>query len=388
MEQSRIIYLHQRYLNQSLTLEELKEWKAILDDPGQEPFLKELMKETWEELKAKGATDMPQERAESLFLEIAALPQDVIKRRLWPKIVTVAAAMALIVSGMYFFNYRNGQTDAGLNTTLVQDVKPGKVGATLTLANGKKIRLDDAVNGELANEAGVSISKSADGQLVYEIKGGKADPDRMNTLTTAKGETYRVRLPDGSLVYLNAASSLTYVASLNERGKRVVKLSGEGYFEIAKDKAHPFVVKTDRQEVEVLGTHFNVNAYGDEAAVRTTLLEGSVRVSSGETRQVLKPGFQAVNDGRLIKVAEVNTENVVDWKDGDFYFENVDFRSVMRKIGRWYDVELVYDSSVPDRIASNGVISRDKDLSAVLKLIESSGQVHFRIEGRKVYITK
>ncbi|MDR6783280.1 transmembrane sensor [Pedobacter africanus] len=386
----QIITLFQKYINEQCTQGELEEVFAILKN-GLYPleWQKVIDDEAEDVLSSGKESKLSVQEVNDIYAGIAArLKSGKQIQKLWPRIVAVAAAVALIVSGVYFFNYRNDQTDAGLSSASIHDAKPGKVGATLTLADGKKIRLDDVANGELASEAGVSISKSADGQLVYEIKAGKADPARINTLSTAKGETYKVRLPDGSLVYLNAASSLTYAASLNERGKRIVKLSGEGYFEIAKDKVHPFVVKTAGQEVEVLGTHFNVNAYSDEVAVKTTLLEGAVQVSSGTVRQVLKPGFQAVNDGRSIRTAKVNTEDVVDWKEGDFYFENVDFRSVMRKISRWYDVELVYDSSVPNTIKSNGVISRNNDLSAVLKLIERSGQVHFRIEGKKVFITK
>ncbi|MNL30601.1 fec operon regulator FecR [compost metagenome] len=175
---------------------------------------------------------------------------------------------------------------------------------------------------------------------------------------------------------------------MRQSGKRRVKLEGEGYFEIAKDKTHPFVVESRGQEVEVLGTHFNVNAYTDEKVVATTLLEGAVKVTSNQNQQLLKPGEQAVNSGRAIKVARVDAENIIDWKEGDFYFEHADFRSVMRKIGRWYDVEVIYDRSVPERITSNGLISRNNKLSAVLKSIEKSGQVHFKIDGKKIYVTK
>lgn len=319
------------------------------------------------------------------------LPQPIKTRKiqLWPRIVAVAAAIAFIVLGVYFFNYRNHEILKQVQDDVVEnDVAPGQVGATLTLASGKKIRLSDAANGELASEAGVMISKSADGRLVYEIKGSVADPDKINTLSTAKGETYQVHLPDGSMVYLNAASSLTYAASLIERGKRVVRLRGEGYFEIFKDKKHPFVVQTDRQEVEVLGTHFNINAYQDEAAVVTTLLEGSVKVTSENSKQILKPGQQALNPGNDIEVTKADMETVTDWKNGDFFLNRVDFRTAMRKIARWYDVEVIYDQSVPNDMESSGYISRTNKLSAILKSIEKSSQVHFKVEGRRIYVSK
>ena len=308
-------------------------------------------------------------------------------RKLWPRIAAAASIVLAISAGIFFYT-NHSKKDVVEAGSYTNDVAPGKQGATLTLANGRKIRLLDAANGELAKEAGVVITKSANGQLVYELKDSESESNKINTLSTAKGETYQVRLPDGSLVWLNAASSLTYSAALTERRQRRVKLSGEAYFEVAKDKTHPFVVESKGQEVEVLGTHFNVNAYDDEPAIATTLLEGSVQVTAGKKQQILKPGFQAINSGSSIKVTEADIDNVIDWKEGDFYFENADFRSVMRKIGRWYDVDIIYDPSVPEAITSNGVIPRDNKLSAVLKSIENSGQVHFKIDGKKIYVTK
>lgn len=311
--------------------------------------------------------------------------------KLWPRIA--AAAVVLMVAGAGLFFYLNSRkSDLNVGSVYANDIAPGKVGATLTLANGKKIRLADAANGEIAKEAGISVTKAADGQLVYQIEENTDEPSKINTLSTAKGETYILTLPDKSKVWLNAASSLTYTASLNERGKRVVRLSGEGYFEITKDKAHPFIVQTDNQEVEVLGTHFNVNSYKDETAVATTLIEGSVRVTSSlpqaKRSKILKPGEQALNIGNSIKVVEANIENVIDWKDGDFFLNRVNFKTAMRKIARWYDVEVIYDASVPDDIKSGGWISRDNNLSAVLKSIALTGQVKFRIEGKKLYVSK
>lgn len=308
-------------------------------------------------------------------------------RRLWPRIAVAASiALAIGVGGLLYVN----KQDNGKNQQLVRmnDVAPGKNGATLTLASGKKIRLSDAVNGELTNEAGVSITKTKDGQLIYEIKETGAENNKFNTLSTSNGETYQVRLPDGSAVWLNAASSLTYSAKLIQNGKRSVTLSGEAYFQVAKDKSHPFVVSTAGQQVEVLGTHFNVNAYADEPIKATTLVEGSVRVSSGSDQQLLKPGFQARNNGNGIKISKANLEGVTDWKDGEFNLNETDFRVAMRKIARWYDVEVIYEKSVPLDIEAWGWISRDSKLSSVLKLIENSGLVKFRIEGKKVYVFK
>jgi len=306
---------------------------------------------------------------------------------LWPRIAVAASiALTIGIGGLLYIN----KEDKGNSQQMVQmnDVAPGKSGATLTLASGKKIRLSDAVNGELSNEAGVSITKTKDGQLIYEIKETGAKSNKFNTLSTSNGETYQVRLPDGSAVWLNAASSLTYSANLIQNGRRSVTLSGEAYFQVAKDKSHPFVVSTAGQQVEVLGTHFNVNAYTDEPITATTLVEGSVKVSSGSDQKMLKPGFQARNNGNSIKISKANLEGVTDWKDGEFNLDETNFRVAMRKIARWYDVEVIYEKSVPMDIEAWGWISRDSKLSSVLKLIENSGLVKFRIDGKKVYVFK
>ena len=311
-------------------------------------------------------------------------------RRSWIGYVAAASVVLALSAGLFF--YKNLQIKITSALAYQNEVLPGKQGATLTLANGKKIKLTSALNGELANESGVSIWKRKDGQIIYQInpqdpRGGNKTSMR-NTLSTAKGETYQLRLPDGSLVYLNAASSLSYTASLIEQGKRMVSLSGEAYFEIAKDKAHPFVVESKGQKVEVLGTHFNVNSYDDEQQVATTLLEGSVKVTDAKNKQILKPGEQALNNGEMIKITRANIENITDWKNGDFFLDGVDFKIAMRKIARWYDVEVVYDASVPGNIKSGGWISRSNKLSTVLRSIESSGMVHFKLEGKKIVVSK
>jgi len=309
-----------------------------------------------------------------------------VVRRLWMRIA-VAAAILAAVCGIGFFFYQQSQQPVEL-TALHQDVAPGKSGATLTLSSGKKIRLTDANNGELAREAGVVITKTGSGELVYEIKESADRPAKTNMLSTANGETYQVRLPDGSLVWLNAASTLTYPANFASARERKVLLTGEAYFEIAKDKAHPFVVSSAGQEIEVLGTHFNVNAYGDEPAVATTLLEGSVKVSAGANVRVIKPGEQALNKDGKLSITAADTESVTDWKDGDFYFNGVNFRTAMREISRWYNVDIVYASDIPLDIQSGGYISRNRKLSQVLEMIQQSGQVKFKIEGRKIYVSR
>ena len=305
----------------------------------------------------------------------------------WRQVVALAAALAFIVSGIWFFKVTPVADQTNV-TAYEADIAPGRIGATLTLANGKKIRLSDAKNGELAKEAGITINKSANGQLVYEIAPDKSAAGHINTLSTAEGETYKLRLPDGTQIWLNAASSLTYTTSLIQKGKRVVRLDGEAYFEVSKDKKHPFVVESKGQFVEVLGTHFNVNAYKDEPQIATTLLEGSVKVNVKGRTQLIRPGQQAVNLGGQLQVNEVSLDDITDWKEGDFFLNHVDFKTAMRKIARWYDVEIVYDAAVPDDLESGGWMSRRNNLSTVLKAIENTGLAKFRIEGKTVHVFK
>ncbi|MEJ2880416.1 FecR family protein [Pedobacter sp. GR22-6] len=386
MTQEQIDLLSQKIADQSISDEELQEYYSWLISDDQLP------------LEVSNAVSK-EELQKRIYLNIATkanfkLIEPKKQTQLWPKIVAIAAAVATIVVGAYFFNYhKDSQNTQNISST--NDVAPGKQGATLTLANGKKIRLSDAANGELARQAGVKVTKLASGQLVYELESSSAvgtDLAAVNTLSTAKGETYRLRLPDGSLVWLNAASSLTYSAGLLEGGVRKIKLAGEGYFEVAKDKEHPFVVSTGKQDIEVLGTHFNVNSYTDEQVVRTTLLEGSVRLnafgSQGERKGlVLKPGQQALmwDDRFLLK--EIDPDVAVAWVNNKFIFEDTDVRTIMRMLERWYNVEVIYQGPVPtDNLG--GSVSRFDNISSVLKILEAAGDIHFRLEGRKLYVSK
>lgn len=300
--------------------------------------------------------------------------------------MAVAASIAIIFFGLGLFIYSSQHKTNPATAMLAKDIKTGKVGATLTLGNGKKIKLSDATNGALAEEAGVRVSKTANGQLVYELRSQTLKEGVLNILATAKGETYQLHLPDGSLVWLNAASSLTYAANLRAGGKRSVKLDGEGYFEIAKDKIHPFVVESKGQKVEVLGTHFNVKAYADEQVISTTLLEGSINIKQNGQAEKLIPGQQARNTGNHISISETDTEFAVAWKDNKFIFDSQHIEEIMRTIARWYDVEVIYTAKMPKETFW-GSVSRFDHVAKVLKKLESTEKVHFKIEGRKIYVS-
>ena len=309
--------------------------------------------------------------------------------KLWPRLVGIAAAVTAIIVGTWFYIRQTAPTQKATahSEITLNDIAPGKQGATLTLANGKKIRLGNAANGELAKEAGLVITKAANGQLIYEVEKGHGELSKVNTLTTARGETYEVRLPDGTLVWLNAASSLSYATKPNERGERKVKLEGEGYFEVAKDKDHPFVVQTRGQEVEVLGTHFNISSYADDEVEKTTLVEGSIRLSSGGRARLLKPGQQANIKGAGISVEDVDTDQAIAWKNKEFMFQSESIEGVMKAVERWYNVEVIYVGARTKERFTGGV-SRYDNVSKVLDIVEFTGASHFKITGRKIYVSK
>ncbi|SKA30531.1 protein of unknown function [Chitinophaga eiseniae] len=387
MDTNNIDALYKRYLEKKMSPQELEEFRLLVLDTGREDMLDERMERHWNELTEDAMVFLPENKADQLFGRIISQPLPKARRvRLFPRIAIAAAAVGIIALGISLF-FTPHKFKAAMEPGNQTHGAPGMNSATLTLSNGRTIRLSDAATGKLAAEAGVVISKSPTGQLVYEIKGNSGHRG-INKLSTANGETYQVRLPDGSDVWLNAASSLSYTPDLLSDGKRSVQLEGEAYFSITRDQAHPFIVQSKDQQIEVLGTQFNVNAYADEPVVATTLLKGSVSITTGGQKKKIHPGEQALLSAGRLSVQKVEVDNIIDWKNGDFALNHVEFKTAMRKIARWYDMEVVYDQGVPDNLESGGWISRQQPLSAVLKSIEASGLVKFRVEGRKIYVMK
>jgi ferric-dicitrate binding protein FerR (iron transport regulator) len=284
-------------------------------------------------------------------------------------------------------------------TVAKNDVAPGGNKAVLTLSDGTQIVLDSAMNGVLSSQGNSKVLKLNSGQLAYtangeslkgsSVKGGAEKGNRSlvyNTITTPRGGQYQLVLADGTKVWLNASSSLRYPVAFTGPERRV-ELSGEGYFEVVKNAAMPFRVRANDMDVDVLGTHFNVNAYADETAIKTTLLEGAVKVTSLVSSHILSPGQQAQlnKEGLLHIVSAVDLEEVVAWKEGYFQFNQADLKSIMRQISRWYDVDIRYEGEIPNR-QFGGDISRTANVSEVLNILKMS-QVHFRIEGRTIVLT-
>lgn len=302
------------------------------------------------------------------------------------KRISIAAAALIIIGGGYL--WYNNQSNQHAEQFVGNDIAPGKNAATLTLANGRKLVLTADVTGNLADEPGATVTKTADGQLVYEIRDqANADPHAVNKLSTARGESYQLRLPDGTMVWLNAATSITYPVSFSRSTSREVDLNGEAYFEVAADKKRPFLVKTKHQKIRVLGTHFNVKAYTDEADVKTTLMEGSVKLSGEGIKNdlLLKPGEQAISTAESTKIDVADIDQAMDWKNEEFIFQSEPLESLMKRVSRWYNVEVDYAVNVDQEATFTGKVSRSKHISVLLRALQSAG-LKFEIIGSKVLV--
>lgn len=307
-----------------------------------------------------------------------------------------AAALLFISLSVGIYLIRSAKQEQPQNFTKVkQDVLPGGNQATLTLADGSIISLTEAAQGKIAGEAGLTITKPADGRLLYE-----ADPQNQvkregyNTITTPLGGKYEVILQDGTQVFLNSGSKIVYPVSFNHTSRKVT-LVGEAYFQVSKDPRRPFIVSTppanglQGQDIEVLGTHFNINAYEDENSYVTTLVEGSVKVVTETTKddRLLIPGQQSVLSAQSLDVRKANVDAALAWRNNFFYFTDLPVKNMMRQLARWYNIEVIYEKEIP-AIGFWGQISMNKKLSEVLELIEETNGAHFRIEGRKVFVSQ
>ena len=302
------------------------------------------------------------------------------KSGLWKRI-SIAAALFVVVGIALFFMTKMPSTRERVVYT--KDIGPGKNNATLTLANGKVIVLSDAHKGELAEEQGVVIRKASDGQIVYEVVDqGAVSSNEMNTLSTLRGQNYELRLPDGTKVLLNAASSIKYPSSFLGSASRKVELLGEAYFEVAKDKAHPFLVYSKGQMVEVLGTHFNISSYSDDAFSKTTLLEGSVKINN----QLLKPSQQFILSAAGEQIIDVNPDEAIAWTQGYFMFNDEPLENILSRIARWYNVEIVYKNPEIRKKKFLGTITKYDQLSKTLHLLAKTKDVSFEITGNKVFV--
>ncbi|NRF40885.1 FecR family protein [Pedobacter foliorum] len=301
---------------------------------------------------------------------------------LWKGIAAAVFVIFAIGLGMWYFK-GNNEPVIQMAKVSGNDIAPGNNQATLTLANGKTILLSSVVNEKLLKEAGAEVQKNSKGELVYkQLVPAESSELEYHTLTTSRGEQYQVILPDDSHVWLNSASSIKFPVNFASSKERRVFITGEAYFEVAKDKIKPFRVVSDSQLVTVYGTHFNINSYKDEAGTRTTLLEGSVDVNG----TLLKPKQQAINEDGGIKVIPVNVEDVVAWKNGYFRFKAETLESIMRKVSRWYNVDVEFQSESLKSIEFGGIMTKYMNVSMVLKKLELTGEASFELKGKTIIV--
>ena len=386
----RISYLMSGYFNNSCTEEELDELLALAivhqETTGMDALLEE-------ELRTTPGTET------KLPVDWQLMLQDILKHKaqtaiegkrvkiLWWRRLAAAAVLA-VVGLAAWFGYRAFQPGFDKKNpdqvVLKQgDVPPGKDGAILTLADGTTIVLDSTGNGALAEQNGVQVIK-LDGQLRYN--GNEEQPEGMpmyNTIVTPAGRQFQLVLADGTKVWMNAVSSIRFPTAFNGAERRV-EITGEVYFEVARNEQKPFRVVADGVAMEVLGTAFNVNVYKDETVSRTTLAEGSLMVMAGNTTSTLKPGQQFVVSPSSAKGVNANVDEALAWKEGLFQFRDADIRTIMRQVARWYNVEVVYEADIPQR-SFTGEMPRNEHVSELLKILKLSG-INFSINGRTIVV--
>jgi hypothetical protein len=365
-----------------------------------------LLNEALDSLLANTENDLevPHEKAgEILSVILRIQPGKKKTRRLFPFVWQAAAAVLLLLSSsLYFLLKRPAATDSKKIVAVAEkEIQPATNGAILTLGNGKTILLD-SIQQDVIFQGGTKV-KLNKGMVIYEATTSGAIS--FNTLTTPKGKIFHLVLPDSSDVWLNAGSSIKYPTAFVGK-ERKVALEGEAYFEVAHNPNKPFIVSKGNYAVQVLGTHFNVNAYDDEEAITTTLLQGKVKVVNRQGKErsvILKPGEQAIlsgnsrlpiaparmtrsdGDSRLTIDHSPDIDKVIAWRKGIFNFENADLKTVMRQLERWYDIQVAYENNTPN-IVFGGKMKRDLNLSQVLRILEIS-KVNFRLEERKLIVS-
>jgi transmembrane sensor len=341
-------------------------------------------------IKDINATSLKERLFQSIQQEIYSDQSDVFIRKTnrigWRRTAAAIVILAFGIGGYFvFFNKpRREIAQSPIKQELKNDIAPGSNKAMLTLSNGSTIILDSAHNGMLAKQGNAKILKLNSGQLAYNTLNEKPAEVLYNILTTPRGGQYQLQLPDGTNVWVNASSSIKYPTAFTGK-KREVEITGEAYFQIAKYPGQPFIVRVNGMEVQALGTQFNINSYSDEASVSTTLIEGSVKVTSDNAGVILGPGQQSqLKNGRLRLIKNVNTEEITSWKEGLFHFESADLKTILRQFSRWYDVDVVYEGEIKNR-KFFGIVNRSSTLLNVLEMLKDNDIV-FRIEGKKLIV--
>ena len=397
MSESRLHYLFNAYFNKIATAKERDELMELLLQSKNDEQVKAFLTQSWQQYKSQNNlfSDSRGEEMLSNILQKEKLTATAPVIELyktgpsfkWMRIAAAALILAIGGIGFWLVTKQTGQQIAQSKLAAPKSAIPITAGgnkAILTLADGSSIVLDSTHQGTLAKQGNVKIIKLNTTTLAYNAGEAKRQEVVYNTLSTPSGGQYQLILPDGSKVWLNASSSIHFPTIFKGK-ERSVTITGEAYFEVAKNAAMPFRISVKDMQVEVLGTHFNIMAYDDENSMNTTLLEGSVKVTKGAVNKLLAPGQQSViNTAGEISIKDADIEEVMAWKNGWFQFNAYDIKMVMRQISRWYDVEVMYEGKIPTGHFT-GLVSRDNDIKQVLKIMQSGG-VRFKIIGRKVIV--
>lgn len=397
--QDSLQQLWDKYLaDQKMTAGELKQLRSLVQNPQHQQQLDQLLATLYAEEQPLSATAECDARAayEEAWARVQTSAPETTQaavvplhaRRWWRYAAAILVISAATGGAYQLFRSKAPVATPPLTAHTTTLIQPGGNKATLTLADGSVISLNEAQNGALAQQGNTQVVKTAGGQLAYQAKGATGSTVLYNTIQTPRGGRFHITLPDGSKVWLNAASSLYYPTAFTG-SSREVTLTGEAYFEIAPNTTQPFKVLVNTMQVNVLGTHFNIMAYTEEAAIQTTLLQGSVAVTTAGNKQLLKPGQRASlnrNTHALQVQEEVDTEEVIAWKNGQVQFAGADLHAAMRMIERWYDVEVEYKGSIPNA-HFRGSLPSTAPITDMLNMMQQTGEVHFEIKGRKIMVT-
>lgn len=387
---SRFGELFDKYYNGTATRDETEEFLLLVQDPLREKELQSLMAKAWGQLSTpenilsvNSGQDIISFILSQRNAESSPVPEPQTRSLAWVKYA--AAAVVMLLAGYWYAQRdqveRSPKSDAALAANAIT---PGGEKATLRLDDGSTIALDHAQNGLLASEGSVHVNKTDAGKLEYKTVTSASTEIHFNTVETPRGGKFEVTLPDGSKVWLNSSSSIRFPTGFSQH-LREVRITGEVFFEVRKDPKRPFHVQFSDETVEVLGTSFNVRAYPDEPRPKTTLVEGSVKLTHGQNQLELRPGQQgAVRQGGRLTAENVDIEETIAWKNGMFYFKNASIESIMLEASRWYDIEVTYQGAIPHR-QFTGKVSRSVKIDELLGMLQYTG-VHYRINGRKITI--
>ena len=376
----RLNYLIKRYFDQAITGTEEQELWAYVEDPNYAGQIEALLPEAYDRQAEAPATGLDSPRKQAILAHI--FQQDMIParhRRLWPRIAAAAAILLIFGTGGYFYLHQ----DKPLQMAAIQPeaLKPVQQGITLTLANGKHIVIDQKHHGKIKTEDGAQADQSGEA-LAYAAQAGAAPV--MQTLTNNSGNKFTLQLADGTDVYLDARSSITYPTAFTGK-ERQVSVTGQAYFKVKHNAGQPFFVTAKNETVEDIGTEFNINAYDEESVLKTTLVEGSVKINH---TLILQPGEQAQYGDNELKAVPADIEAVTAWLQGKMVFHHEPLESILTKVSRIYDVKIIWLDEALKKHKFGGSVSRTKQLATVLNFFRNTGEVDFLVEGKTVKVFK